>query len=181
MFELRNSVVRTVITGTPGTGKTTVLKALRGRGYDTKQISDLYESSSLGEFKDGEIVVDTDALSKLDPSEEVIEGHLSHHIDADLCVVLRCKPEVLRKRLESRDYPEEKIRDNLESEALDVVLSEALDVVLSEALDSQDRILELDTTDASVNETADRIESAMDSDEEEYGELDYSGYFEKLY
>jgi adenylate kinase len=63
------------------------------------------------------------------PEERVlIVGHLSHLMPCDLTVVLRCSPAVLRERLAARDYPPEKIRENVEAEAVDVVLVEALDM-----------------------------------------------------
>jgi adenylate kinase len=81
----------------------------------------------------GELVVDVDKLAdSIDDLRAVepcaiVEGHLSHHLRPDVCVVLRCSPKVLAKRLAARRYSESKLRDNVEAEAIDLVLMEAID------------------------------------------------------
>ena len=43
-------------------------------------------------------------------------------------IVLRVRPEILRLRLEKRDYSELKVRENLEAEAMGVCTAEAYDI-----------------------------------------------------
>ena len=60
-----------------------------------------------------------------------------------LVYVLRCHPEVLRKRLEARGYPPGKVHEN--------VMAEVLDVCLVEALELHDgKVCELDSTGKDV-------------------------------
>jgi adenylate kinase len=70
-------------------------------------------------------------------------------MDVNLAVVLRCKPSVLRKRLEDRDWSEAKIRENVEAEAIDVITQEAVDRL--------PLVYEVDTTDLAPFETADAV------------------------
>ena len=117
------------LTGTPGTGKTTVAEKLGGSGIAVDSVVSLAEKHGcLGELdpNDDARPVDIDSLfSKL--SEEwgsgpgpqvVIEGHLSHLLPVDGFVLLRCSPDELRKRLVERGYSEEKTIANVEWELL---------------------------------------------------------------
>ena len=53
-------------------------------------------------------------------------SHFAHLLKADKVVVLRCSPNILRKRLESRGWLEGKIMENLEAEAIDLITMEAM-------------------------------------------------------
>lgn len=165
------SLMIIALTGTPGTGKTSIAKQLDN--YKTIDLTKFVKQRELGEKQDEfEVDIDTmvDALEdEVNPEENtLIDGHLSHHFPADFCVVLRCKPEELRKRLSQRDYPEEKIDENIESEILDVVLSEAAN--------SQDNIIEVDTTDRKAEDIAKEIENRIKEKNTGYGEIDWTEY-----
>ncbi len=67
-------------------------------------------------------------------------------MDVDLAVVLRCRPSVLRTRLEARGWPSTKVRENVEAEAIDLILQEAVARLPF--------VFEIDTTDATPEETA---------------------------
>jgi len=141
------------LTGTPGTGKTTVAKLLYDKlsAVNLVKLIDINEIAIENDFvleynyeKDYK-VIDIDKLDKKlteiinndkkeffdDKSQfqskiTIVEGHLSHLCSgADKVIVLRVNPPVLEKRLDSRNYVESKIRDNLESEALGLCSSEA--------------------------------------------------------
>jgi adenylate kinase len=163
------------VTGTPGTGKTSVSEQLDMPAVHTTAF---IEDNSIGERVDGEFEVDTDELA--DALEEevanydnvVVEGHLSHHLKSDICIVLRCRPDVLKQRLSQREYSEQKVRDNLESEILDTVLSEAVS--------NQKTVVEIDTTDSSVEETVNKIEKRIEKCESDYGEIDWTPYLDVL-
>lgn len=128
------------LTGTPGTGKTTLARLLN---RPRLPLADYYEASSTGRDAGGEWLIDLTqmvaAVARDVSPEAVIEGHLSHRLG--LCktvVVLRCHPEELRERLADRGYAEAKLRENLEAEALGIITAEALE----EGAD----VHELDTT-----------------------------------
>lgn len=159
------------VTGTPGTGKSTVSGKLNGKIVD---IRDFLEENSLGEVnQNGEIEVDIDELRENIPEEPegtnlVLEGHMAHFLDLDYCIILRCRPDILRERLERRDYSEEKIDENIESEKMDLILSQAYQ--------SQDKIFEVDTTDKCIEEVAEEVSNALENKEERYGVVDWSEF-----
>ena len=144
------------LTGTPGTGKTSVCNLLKERyGYRVIHLNDLIREENLysevDEVRDT-LVVDMDEVSArvcqlvdVNDGDEVtiIDSHMSHHI-ADVVIVLRTSPDKLRKRLSNRDYSEAKISENVEAEALDVILVESVEWC--------DKVFEINTTDARVDE-----------------------------
>ncbi len=146
------------LTGTPGVGKSTVAEILRRRGYKVLSVNELAERFNcvIGE-EDGCKIVDVDELSKKvkDIVEDltIVEGHLSHLLNPDLVIVLRCNPLELKRRLESKEWHEEKILENVEAELVDVILIEALDSV--------GEVYEIDTTNMSPEEVANAVEEIL--------------------
>ena len=129
--------MKVVVTGTPGTGKTKVAKAL-AKKYKLKYIdlSKVIKEKKLYESYDRKLktyIVDIKKIKKLltDIAKEdniIIDSHLSHYINKrniDLCLVTKCDLPVLKKRLQKRKYPKAKIRENLDAEIFDVCLIEA--------------------------------------------------------
>ncbi|KAH8100621.1 AAA domain-containing protein [Cristinia sonorae] len=128
-----------IITGTPGTGKTTHAQLLAEESpVPLKHINvgqwakerDLYESYD--EEWQSHTVDEDRLLDELEPL--VAEGGLIldwHTCElfperwADLVVVLRCDHTQLWERLEKRGYALKKIQENNEAEIMEVVLDEA--------------------------------------------------------
>jgi adenylate kinase len=142
--------MKIALTGTPGTGKTTIAALLPYRVIDINSL--VKEGMNLGKDPDrGCLEADMDALAgcleKLDSCQEtvILEGHFSHHF-ADWAIVLRLAPSALRSRLEARGYSACKIQENLEAEALDVILVEAAELC--------PRVDEIDTTGKSTQQVA---------------------------
>ncbi len=141
--------MRIALTGTPGTGKTTVAGLVPYRVIDINSL--VKGGMNVGTDPDrGCLEADMDALSaclsELGSDEPlIIEGHFSHHF-ADWSIVLRLSPTALRPRLEARGYNESKIMENLEAEALDVILVEAVEQCR--------RVDEIDTTGKSAADVA---------------------------
>ena len=123
--------VRIAVTGTPGTGKTTLCVS---SGWDYQTVTELATSNGCIEDtdpNDGAAPVDVDRLHNLlleswEKSEghTLIDGHLSHHLPVDAILILRCHPDTLRSRLQARDYSMEKTDENTESEFIGVIASE---------------------------------------------------------
>jgi len=145
------------LTGTPGTGKTTIARLLP---YPVIDINALVrgglnfgtdpERGCLEADMDGL----ADRLAEMDNDQiSILEGHFSHHF-ADWSIVLRLSPQVLESRLEERGYRPEKIRENLEAEALDAILVEAVEFC--------SRVDEIDTTGRSPREVADLVREIIE-------------------
>ncbi len=155
------------LTGTPGTGKTTVAELLKKRGH--KVISVIEMARRYGCILDeegGEVEIDVEKLSQF-RFDGIVEGHLSHYLRPDVTIVLRCNPLILKERLEGRGWDEEKLMENVEAELLDVILVEAIEM--------NSNVYEIDTTFMTVEEVADAVESIISGGSEEYrpGKIDW--------
>lgn len=57
----------------------------------------------------------------------VIDSHLSHYLDCDICYIAKCSIKELRKRLKKKKYSKNKIEENIEAEIMNVCLNEAVE------------------------------------------------------
>jgi len=176
--------VRVVVTGTPGTGKTTATAQLQSRldaeetlpSLDVIHLNEVLETEALYTEVDADresLIADLDAISDwLDGRDDVvIDSHLAHHVDADRVVVLRCHPDELESRLRDRGETAAKATENAESEALDVILAEAVE---RHGLDS---VYEIETTDRSPEAVADELVAVVTGEREpSAGTVDFVGY-----
>lgn len=55
----------------------------------------------------------------------IIDSHLSHFLESDLCIVVKADIKTISKRLKKRKYSKKKIKDNIESEIFDICLEDA--------------------------------------------------------
>ena len=131
------------LTGTPGTGKTTVARRL-GASWRTLEVAELAQRLGTGRRREGGWVVDLAATARAwragrVPPVDVLVGHLAHLLPLRDVIVLRCHPRELARRLaRSRPGTEQDRRANL--------VAEATDVILSEAVGLRRRVWEIDTT-----------------------------------
>jgi adenylate kinase len=176
-----------LLTGTPGTGKSTLSKLLvqklSGRLIEINQLVEDKKLYTGHDLDKGYLEVDLDALEKelqeivtKSPEKDswiIVEGHLSHFFpNAELVLVLRTNPRVLEERLSRRGWLEAKIRENLEAEALDVCTWEAFHI-------HGDNVQELDTS--TINpEKAVKIVLEIIKGEKSFsvGNVDFSEYLE---
>ncbi|NLX46570.1 MAG: AAA family ATPase [Euryarchaeota archaeon] len=163
------------LTGTPGTGKSSVALRLQARGWNVLEVNDLAKKHGLLRSKDparDSYDLDLDelqaALGEEGFGEGVLVGHLSHLLDVDMVIVLRCHPDVLAKRLEGRKWARVKVREN--------ALAESLDIILAEAADTGVPVFEIDTTDMLAPDAERAVLDILDGEKEKYamGNIDWS-------
>ncbi len=126
------------ITGTPGTGKSTLAKLLEKKlGYFRLELHSHYQEISTSYDKKNKCYeIDGkkfETLVKRVIREKegrfpgiIIDTHISHLLPKrmiDLCVVLTCSDlKQLEKRLKKRGYSKAKIKENLEAEIFQTCL-----------------------------------------------------------
>jgi len=152
-----------IVSGTPGTGKTTVSKNLLNY-FKAKVISlnelaisekliikyDIErETSVINEKKLVRHVIKLiEHYNKLDLEFLIIESHFSDIVPGqfiDYVMILRCDPDELCIRLKERGYKKEKIRENVQSE----ILGNSTNYFLNKQLNKP--IMEIDTTNRSID------------------------------
>jgi len=174
--------MRIAITGVPGTGKTKVSKLLSKKlNYKLVSINEFAEEldAFIGYDKKMESrILDMDRLKKEIKKLKgniILEGHTSHLFTADIVIVLRCNPDILKKRLEKR-FPSNplKVQENLEAEILGVITSEAIM--------NNKKVYEVDTSDKSVEESVDDILKILRGKTNEFkiGKIDWLGKYYDL-
>ena len=154
------------VTGTPGTGKTEVAKALAKRlGWWYLSLNDLAEEEDLYKGYDKERmckIVDLDRMKEeihilgISHKNMVIESHYAHEMPCDVVVVLRTELSELRRRMVEKGWKEGKIKENLEAEAMDICKQEALEL--------NKNVYEFDTTNKTPEEVAEEIEKVIKSE-----------------
>jgi adenylate kinase len=163
-------MVKYALTGTPGTGKTTISKALARK---TLHLSELYSESSEKKTTSDEWLIDVEKLNQVFHKKKgdnyIVEGHLSHTLnDVEKVIVLRCDPNVLKSRMEKRNYSESKIRENLEAEAIGIIYSEAIEIF------DKAKVGQLDTTNYTSKQAAEILEQFFDGKVKLDETIDYS-------
>ncbi|MFX1389650.1 MAG: adenylate kinase family protein [Promethearchaeota archaeon] len=157
-FEMKNIV----LSGTPGCGKTSVAKELSK--LLNAQLISLNELAISEKFtfeydsKRKTYIVDFDiflpyVLEKIkefqidNPPYLIIESHFSDIIPDDLidfAFILRCDPDELTKRLDKKDYDNEKINENIQAE----ILGDCINHFLQKEL--KNPLFEIDTSNLSI-------------------------------
>lgn len=168
--------LRISLTGTPGTGKTTVADVLRKNGYEVTDVNEVARNNGLLREWDDDLEtyeVDIGELASFfqrDPDETMsfLEGHLSHLLPCDIIIVLRCNPSVIGMRLESRGYSRAKVSENMEAEALDVILVESLETGRP--------VYEIDCSEMEPSQVSDSVMEIMGGEVNKYlpGNVDWS-------
>ncbi|MCD6590774.1 MAG: DUF359 domain-containing protein [Candidatus Aenigmarchaeota archaeon] len=152
------------ITGTPGTGKTEVAKALSRRlGWMWVSLNELAAEEDLYKGYDKKRkckIIDIDKLKEevkilgVSHKNLIIESHYAHEMPADIVIILRTHPKVLRKRMEKKGFPEAKISENMEAEIMEIIKDEAY-------LYNRN-VFEVDTTNKTPDQAAQEIKKILD-------------------
>jgi adenylate kinase len=155
------------LTGTPGTGKSTLATLMGSGGWRVQELTELARKTGavVGRDVDRQTdEVDVDLLQDAVVEEQrdggddqrlLLVGHMSHLMPCEAIVVLRCSPAVLEERLRTREWPQSKVKENMEAEAVGVVLVEAME------REPPVPVYELDTTHGPPEVTAERIEAVI--------------------
>jgi len=141
------------LSGTPGTGKSSVARALPPAllGVELADLSYGFGGRAAGRFV---TEVDLPALARFvrraRPSGPVVlAGHLAHRLPVRGIAVLRCHPARLARRLRARPLSDDARRDN--------VVCEAIDLLAAEARGTGRPVVEIDTTDLRPEEVGRRL------------------------
>ncbi len=167
---------RLVITGSPGTGKTTVAEELGKRLK--KPVIHLTEYIKKKKLytgtHEGELVVDLKRLRKELSKEEdvIIEGHIACEVRLpdSIVIVLRAHPEELMKRISGRGYSKKKVLENAEAEALDYCTIRAIEEYGSK------RVFQVDTTGKTVEEVVEECARIAEGKKRKKERVDFSDW-----
>ncbi|RLI13479.1 hypothetical protein DRO35_00140 [Candidatus Bathyarchaeota archaeon] len=177
-----------IITGTPGTGKSSVSKALASKiGAKVVSVGELVKKERLYTEWDNEretLIADMKVLSRrinqiIDSikGDLIIEGHYAVHVVSPERVrfvfVLRKNPKYLKRILEERGYNQRKIRENLVAEILDVCLFDAVSIC------GVEKVCEINTDFKGPSEVAEEILLIIEGKKEPHvGIVDWLGMLE---
>jgi len=127
-----------IISGTPGTGKTTLAHKLALKlNFTYLKLQPLIKKNSSGyDYKKDCNIVDLKKLNqeiikiiKQKKQNLIIASHLSHHLPkkyVNLCIITQCSDlKKLKRRLKQRKYSPKKIEENLQCEAFDLCYQKA--------------------------------------------------------
>eukprot|EP00917_Polyrhabdina_sp_WS-2016_P018283 GHVP01039433.1.p1 GENE.GHVP01039433.1~~GHVP01039433.1.p1 ORF type:complete len:181 (-),score=24.61 GHVP01039433.1:756-1298(-) len=132
-----------VITGTPGTGKTSICLKLKGmlKGMKHYEISSYIRDNNLYSERDTDfdsLLFDPDLLEesikkdiiKDDNNINIIDFHCNdmfNELNILFVVVIKCKNDILYDRLNKRNYHENKIMENISCEIFNESFNEAIE------------------------------------------------------
>jgi adenylate kinase len=142
-----------IITGTPGTGKSTVSRFLSDR-LNAKHIELSKYARAQGYIleEDNErdtSIVDMEALSmairkEIADKALIIDGHYGQELldpdEVDRVFILRKQPWELKPILEKRGYSSEKVWENLEAEIMGVITHQSIEIY------TEEKLVEIDTS-----------------------------------
>ena len=142
--------MRTIIamSGVPGTGKTVVAKIaakkLSANLIDIKALVGKDIPYTIDKDRRTKVVgtrdVEKAVTARLVDGLNIVDGHYSHLLRADMVIVLRCAPPTLEACLKRRRWSAAKIRENVACELLDEITQEAVGV------HGEKKVIEIDTT-----------------------------------
>lgn len=144
--------MRVCISGSPGTGKTEIASRLsKITGFMLVEVKKMKIRHGYDAGRKAKIInpaVLEKAAAKIHGKEGniILEGIPSHATKCDVCIVLRCSPDILAMRMKKRGWGRMKINENVQAEILDATTIEAIGV--------NKRVYEIDTSKTSIEKAA---------------------------
>jgi len=167
------------ISGVGGSGKTVVAKLLaRGLKFKLVHLNELAKKKKLYIGYDkkrkswivsiSKLKKEVKELSKKYPNL-IIESLYAHEFPADVVIILRCRPDILEKRLKKKYSWPTKIIENKEAEMIGLITEEALD------FHNKKNVFEIDTTKKAVGQTVKAVKEILSGRKEKYkaGRIDW--------
>jgi adenylate kinase len=147
------------LTGTPGTGKSSIARCLP-RGWSAIEVAELgHDLDCARPVRGRGSEIDLACMRRRWPDpgrpRRCVVGHLAHLLPVQDVVVLRCRPDVLARRLA-------RARRGSARSRYENATSEAIDLIAAEALGLGHRIWEVDTTEATPGEVARHVEHLVE-------------------
>ena len=121
------------ISGSPGTGKTLMARYLsKTTGFSLVEVKKLKIRHGYDRKRKSRIINPSVLKKKIREmagscGNLIVEGIPSHSAKSDIVIILRCRPDILRRRLRKRKWPEKKIIENVQAEILDAITIDALE------------------------------------------------------
>jgi len=171
------------LSGTPGTGKTSVSSLLQNKGYNVINLNEIAIDKGFVtgvDRKRNSKIIDIDGLNDyindFYKTNDIvfIDGHTSHLLTTvENVILLRCHPRELQSRLQKKGWQQEKIKENVDAETLDVILCEAVEC------HPEEHIFEIDTTSISFETVLSSVIEIVNSNFEltkkyKIGKIDWS-------
>jgi adenylate kinase len=171
--------MRISITGTPGTGKHRIGKAIAKQfNLEFVDLGKLAMEKNIvtPDLERETNIVDISALQKLTKNKEnaLFVGNFAELIPSDIVLVIRCSPEILKKRLIDREWSKSKIKENLLAEALGSCLISALNHNPPENVAEIDNSHDFEATLQTI------IKIIQGTEKKTYGQIDYLSFAPKI-
>jgi len=185
--KIRNAYPVFVITGTPGTGKTTisaiVAKRMTAEHISVTKLVRNHHLQSRFDYKRRSRVVNLAktraTLRKLLQDRRrvvLIDTHLPDAVPRDMVekvIVLRCDPRLLKSRLKAKSWTVRKVQENVLAEMLDSCL------VIALGFYGAKRVVQLDTSRSGVENVVQRTISIHSGRSIKGSKIDWIGTLER--
>ena len=185
----KNRKLIILISGTPGTGKSTIStylsKILSAKYIDVGKFAVMEKLYSSYDEDRQSFIVDIERLQKRlkeiieeEGNDIILDTHIVDVVPSnyvDFVIILRTDPRILEKRLQKKGYPKKKVKENVQAEILGTCTYHAVNYY------GKDRVYELDTSLINVDTIIRQILEIINGKGTKYrvGRIDWLEILEK--